>query len=466
VDLATIQKEIQNKKIFELRQIANQLGIKNVKSMTKQELTEAILKLAESELQQEQVQERQQPTPEPKVASPRVEEERSKTRPNEAGTATVTVAAPEHRGAGILYFPDEQQSYALLKNKFGPTGVDIYLSVSQARKFKLREGDFVEGIIRPPRDKEKYPALLRIEKVNGVPVEKIGDRVKFDELVPVFPYERFNLNLGPQEITNRMIDIFAPIGKGQRGLIVAPPKAGKTTIMKKIAQAITANHPEVHVIILLVDERPEEVTDMMRSVPAAEVVASTFDLPPENHVQVAHIILERAKRLVELGRDVVILLDGITRLTRAYNLVIPPSGRTLSGGLDPASIRGPKHFFGAARKVESGGSLTILATALVDTGSRMDEVIFEEFKGTGNMELILDRKLAERRLFPAIDIKRSGTRHEEKLYTPEELDAIWKLRRAISGQELENAVEEVIKFLARTKDNGEFLDQINRLQIL
>jgi len=235
---------------------------------------------------------------------------------------------------------------------------------------------------------------------------------------------------------------------------------------EKIAQAVTTNHPEVHVIILLVDERPEEVTDMIRSVPGAEVVASTFDLPPENHIQVAHIVLERAKRLVELGRDVVILLDGITRLTRAYNLVIPPSGRTLSGGLDPASIRGPKHFFGAARKVESGGSLTILATALVETGSRMDEVIFEEFKGTGNMELILDRKLAERRLFPAIDIKRSGTRHEEKLYTPEELEAIWKLRRAIAGQELENAVEEVIKFLARTKDNSEFLEQINRLQIL
>jgi len=302
--------------------------------------------------------------------------------------------------------------------------------------------------------------------VNGIPVEKIADRVKFDELVPVFPHERFNLYLGPQEITNRMIDLFAPIGKGQRGLIVAPPKAGKTTILKKIAQAVTTNHPEVHVIILLVDERPEEVTDMIRSVPGAEVVASTFDLPPENHIQVAHIVLERAKRLVELGRDVVILLDGITRLTRAYNLVIPPSGRTLSGGLDPASIRGPKHFFGAARKVESGGSLTILATALVETGSRMDEVIFEEFKGTGNMELILDRKLAERRLFPAIDIKRSGTRHEEKLYTPEELEAIWKLRRAIAGQELENAVEEVYKVLARTKDNSEFLEQINRLQIL
>ncbi|WP_107690098.1 transcription termination factor Rho [Coprothermobacter proteolyticus] len=461
MDLVTIQKEIQNKKIFELRQIANQLGVKNVKTMTKQELIDAILKLAEAELQGEQKPGETKPQ---SSAQPTEVKDKSTARAGEEESAPT--ATTEHRGSGILYFPDEQQGYALLKSKFGPTGVDIYLSISQARKFKLREGDYVEGIIRPPREKEKYPALLRIEKVNGIPVEKIADRVKFDELVPVFPHERFNLYLGPQEITNRMIDLFAPIGKGQRGLIVAPPKAGKTTILKKIAQAVTTNHPEVHVIILLVDERPEEVTDMIRSVPGAEVVASTFDLPPENHIQVAHIVLERAKRLVELGRDVVILLDGITRLTRAYNLVIPPSGRTLSGGLDPASIRGPKHFFGAARKVESGGSLTILATALVETGSRMDEVIFEEFKGTGNMELILDRKLAERRLFPAIDIKRSGTRHEEKLYTPEELEAIWKLRRAIAGQELENAVEEVIKFLARTKDNSEFLEQINRLQIL
>lgn len=461
MDLLTIQKEIQNKKIFELRQIANQLGVKNVKSMTKQELIDAILKLAEAEIQSKKDSEDAELHGSAEITEVK---EKDTTHVGQEESAPATTA--ERRGAGILYFPDEQQGYALLKSKFGPTGVDIYLSISQARKFKLREGDYVEGIIRPPREKEKYPALLRIEKVNGIPVDKIADRVKFDELVPVFPHERFNLYLGPQEITNRMIDLFAPIGKGQRGLIVAPPKAGKTTILKKIAQAITTNHPEVHVIILLVDERPEEVTDMIRSVPGAEVVASTFDLPPENHIQVAHIVLERAKRLVEIGRDVVILLDGITRLTRAYNLVIPPSGRTLSGGLDPASIRGPKHFFGAARKVESGGSLTILATALVETGSRMDEVIFEEFKGTGNMELILDRKLAERRLFPAIDIKRSGTRHEEKLYSPEELEAIWKLRRAIAGQELENAVEEVIKFLARTKDNTEFLEQINRLQIL
>ncbi|MGB4687758.1 MAG: Rho termination factor N-terminal domain-containing protein, partial [Coprothermobacter proteolyticus] len=262
MDLVTIQKEIQNKKIFELRQIANQLGVKNVKTMTKQELIDAILKLAEAELQGEQKPGETKPQ---SSAQPIEVKDKSTARAGEEESAPT--ATTEHRGSGILYFPDEQQGYALLKSKFGPTGVDIYLSISQARKFKLREGDYVEGIIRPPREKEKYPALLRIEKVNGIPVEKIADRVKFDELVPVFPHERFNLYLGPQEITNRMIDLFAPIGKGQRGLIVAPPKAGKTTILKKIAQAVTTNHPEVHVIILLVDERPEEVTDMIRSVP-------------------------------------------------------------------------------------------------------------------------------------------------------------------------------------------------------
>ncbi|NPV88735.1 transcription termination factor Rho [Coprothermobacteraceae bacterium] len=454
MDLQTIQKEIQNKKIFELRQIASKLGIKGVKELTKQELVQAILDLAESEETAKVA---------PDSPSPIAEHQESVSTQK---TESKPVGPGEQRGAGILYFPSEEQNYALLKTKFGPTGTDIYISISQVRKFGLREGDYVEGVTRPPREKEKYAALLRIERVNGLPVEKLSGRARFDELVPIFPHERFNLFIKPDDLTTRMVDLFAPIGKGQRGLIVAPPKAGKTTIMKKIAQAITMNHPEVHVIVLLVDERPEEVTDMMRSVPKAEVVSSTFDLPPENHVQVAHIVLERAKRLVETGRDVVILLDGITRLTRAYNLTIPPSGRTLSGGLDPASIRGPKHFFGAARKVEGGGSLTILATALVETGSRMDEVIFEEFKGTGNMELVLDRKLAERRLFPAIDIKRSGTRHEEKLFTAEELESIWKLRRALANLELENAVEEVIKYLSRTKDNKEFLDQIARLQIV
>ncbi|SHJ56682.1 transcription termination factor Rho [Desulfofundulus thermosubterraneus DSM 16057] len=337
-----------------------------------------------------------------------------------------------------------------------PSHDDIYVSSSQIRRFDLRTGDLVAGQVRGPKENERYYALLRVEQVNGVDPEKAAERLHFDGLTPLYPQQRIRLETQPDKIATRIIDLVAPIGKGQRGLIVAPPKAGKTMLLKEIANSITQNHPEVYLIVLLIDERPEEVTDIERSVDG-EVVSSTFDEPPENHVKVAEMVLERAKRLVEHKQDVVILLDSITRLARAHNLVIPPSGRTLSGGVDPAALHKPKRFFGAARNLEEGGSLTILATALIETGSRMDDVIFEEFKGTGNMELILDRRLAERRLFPAIDVQRSGTRKEELLLSRDELEWIWFFRKATVGMAPWEAMEMLVERMKKTKTNEELL---------
>ncbi len=324
-----------------------------------------------------------------------------------------------------------------------PSYDDIYVSQSQIRKFDLRSGDKVEGLSRKPKDNERYFALLRVEKVNGQPPESSPERLHYDGLTPIYPLERLDLETAAEDTSARIIDLIAPLGKGQRGLIVAPPKAGKTELIKKIANSIAANHPEVEILILLIDERPEEVTDIERSV-KAEVISSTFDEPPEKHIKVAELTLERAKRVVEHKKDVVILLDSITRLARAYNLVVPPSGRTLSGGVDPSALHKPKRFFGAARNIEEGGSLTILATALVETGSRMDDVIFEEFKGTGNMELILDRRLAERRIFPAIDIKRSGTRKEEMLLSEAEVAFVWQMRKALNMVDNAEATESLL----------------------
>jgi transcription termination factor Rho len=337
-----------------------------------------------------------------------------------------------------------------------PSHEDIYVSPSQIKRFDLRTGDQVAGQVRPPKDNERFYALLRVESVNGFSPEQTALRVGFEALTPIYPKDRFNLETKPEEYSTRIIDLISPLGMGQRGLIVAPPKAGKTILLQKIANAITQNHPEVELIVLLIDERPEEVTDMQRSV-NGEVVASTFDEPPENHVKVSEMVLERAKRLVEHKKDVVVLLDSITRLARAHNLVVPPSGRTLSGGVDPAALHKPKRFFGAARKIEEGGSLTILATALIETGSRMDEVIFEEFKGTGNMELVLDRKLSEKRIFPAIDIKRSGTRREELLMSKEELDAIWAFRRGFAQQNAAEVMEVLQDALKKTRSNRDLI---------
>ncbi|MGO2099963.1 transcription termination factor Rho [Vagococcus salmoninarum] len=333
---------------------------------------------------------------------------------------------------------------------------DIYISSSQIRRFGLRNGDKVGGKARPPKESERYYGLMHVETVNGKNPEEAKERPHFPGMTALYPDRQLNLATTKGRLTTRMIDIFSPVGFGQRGLIVAPPKAGKTTILKEIANGITENHPEVELIVLLIDERPEEVTDIERSV-KADVVSSTFDLQPQNHTRVAELVLERAMRLVEDKRDVVILMDSLTRLARAYNLVIPPSGRTLSGGIDPAAFYKPKRFFGAARNIEEGGSLTILATALVDTGSRMDDVIFEEFKGTGNMELHLSRELSERRIFPAIDVKKSGTRKEELLMTSSQLEDIWKLRRNMKGDSLEYT-EQLLNFLRRTDNNKQLFE--------
>jgi transcription termination factor Rho len=341
-----------------------------------------------------------------------------------------------------------------------PGDRDVYCSMSQIRKFDLRRGDKVTGQVRPPKEAEKYSALIKVDTVNSVPTDEARGRKHFRDLTPVYPDERFRLEHGKDAMTARIMDLVAPIGKGQRGLIVSPPKAGKTTVLKDIAAAITANNPEVYLMCLLVDERPEEVTDMERSI-HGEVVSSTFDMPAENHIAVAELVMERAKRLVESGFDVVILLDSITRLARAYNLATPASGRILSGGVDSTALYPPKRFFGAARNIEFGGSLTILATALVETGSKMDEVIFEEFKGTGNMELRLDRRMADRRIFPAIDVISSGTRKEELLLDPMEAPFVWGLRRILHGVDSpERSIEMLIKGLRQTESNQLFLTKM------
>jgi len=341
-----------------------------------------------------------------------------------------------------------------------PSTNDIYISPSQIKRFNLSNGDIVSGQVRYPKEGERYFALLKVEAVNHEDPEISKDRIDFENLTPLFPDKKFALETKPYELSTRVIDLFAPIGKGQRGLIVSPPKAGKTILLEKIANGITANHPETTLMILLIDERPEEVTGMRRSVHNAEVISSTFDQPINNHIKVAEIVLERAKRLVELKHDVVILLDSITRLARAYNLNIPTSGKTLSGGLDSTALYFPKRFFGAARNIEEGGSLTILATALVETGSRMDDVIFEEFKGTGNMELRLDREIADSRIFPAIDIKRSGTRREELLLDADSLSKAWLMRRALSNQSTIDAISLLLNKLKKTKSNIDFLNTI------
>ncbi len=365
-------------------------------------------------------------------------------------------------GEGILEILSEGFGFLRSPNyNYLPCPDDIYISPSQIRKFDLKTGDTVSGQIRPPKEGEKYFALLKVEAVNFENPEAAKEKVLFDNLTPIYPHERFMLETNPQEISMRVMDLLTPLGKGQRGLIVAQPYSGKTVLLQKIANSITTNHPDTILIVLLIDERPEEVTDMQRHV-KGEVISSTFDEPPERHVQVAEIVLEKAKRLVEHKRDVVVLLDSITRLARAYNSVVPHSGKVLSGGVDSNALQKPKRFFGAARAIEEGGSLTIIATALVDTGSRMDEVIFEEFKGTGNMELQLDRNLFQRRIYPAIDIKRSNTRHEELLLKQDVLQRAWILRKVLNELNNVEAMELLIEKLSKTKNNIEFLNSMNQ----
>ncbi len=360
------------------------------------------------------------------------------------------------------------EGYGFLRTTgYLPGDKDVYVSASQVRRFHLRKGDQVTGSVRSPKDSEKYQALLRIQQINEMAPENAQRRPRFGDLTPLYPQDRLPLENqdNPRGITARIIDLVAPIGKGQRGMIVSPPKAGKTTVLQEIANAVRKNNPEMHLIVLLVDERPEEVTDMQRNVTGADVIYSTFDRPSDDHLQVTELTLERAKRLVEMGRDVMIVLDGITRLSRAYNLATPASGRILSGGVDSTALYPPKRFFGAARNIEHGGSLTILATALIDTGSRMDEVIFEEFKGTGNWELRLDRRMSEKRIFPAIDIQASGTRKEELLLSPEELQLVWRLRRVLHALEGGGALELLIDKMKATRGNSEFLKEIAKVPV-
>jgi transcription termination factor Rho len=488
--------DLQQLKIQELRQIGSKIGIKNVLKLKKAELASRIfeilsfIKETHPDIYEEiaaQVQGnglKEETEQEEGLSSPSAEavqlNELTETKKkqtliasnDEEAKVSVAVATThpevsieqeeeEIRRGGILdILPD---GYGFLRVRgLLPSENDIYVSSSQIRRFGLRQGDEVYGVVRQPKDNEKYQAILRIESVNGVPAEKSRERSIFERLVPIFPNERLRLEYPGCDIAPRIIDLIAPIGKGQRGLIVSPPKAGKTTILKQIANSILHNNPECHMIVLLVDERPEEVTDWERSVAAAEVIASTFDQPAENHIKVAEMVLERAKRLVEVGKDVVILLDSITRLARAYNLSVPTSGRILSGGVDSTALYPPKRFFGAARNIENGGSLTILATALIDTGSKMDEVIYEEFKGTGNMELHLDRRLSDKRVFPAIDIEKSGTRKEELLFDPEELKMVWALRRALTQFEPLQATELLIDRMKKTRNNRELLELMQK----
>jgi transcription termination factor Rho len=364
-------------------------------------------------------------------------------------------------GSGVLeILPDGFGFLRAVDYNYLPSPDDIYISPSQIRRFNLKTGDTISGEVRPPKEGEKYFALLKVDTVNYEGPEQTRDKILFDNLTPLYPLEKLNLEHDPKNYSTRTLDLFAPIGKGQRGLIVSPPRAGKTVLLQDIAHSISANHPEVVLMVLLIDERPEEVTDMQRSV-AGEVIASTFDEPASCHVQVAEMVIEKAKRLVEHKKDVVILLDSITRLARAYNTVVPPSGKVLSGGVDSNALHKPKRFFGAARNIENGGSLTIISTALIDTGSRMDEVIFEEFKGTGNMELHLDRRIADRRVFPAFDLIRSGTRKEEMLIPKNNLNRVWILRRLLQEMNPVDAMEFIIGKIKKTETNQEFLDSMN-----
>lgn len=410
--------ELKSKKIAELNQIAKDLNITGYSELRKNEL---IFKILEAQTEKDGL----------------------------SFSRGVLEVLPD--GYGFLRSVD----YNYL-----PSPDDIYVSPSQIKKFGLRTGDTVSGQVRPPKEGERFFALLRVEAVNDESPETTRDRALFDNLTPLYPTQRVRLETSPGEYAMRVLDMLAPIGKGQRGIIVSPPKAGKTILLQKIANSITRNHPEIKLIVLLIDERPEEVTEMERMV-TAEVISSTFDEPPERHVQVADMVIEKAKRLVETRHDVVILLDSITRLARAHNTIVPHSGKILSGGVDANALHRPKRFFGAARNVEEGGSLTIIATALIETGSRMDEVIFEEFKGTGNSEVVLERKLADRRIFPAIDVNRSGTRREEILLEPDELQRVWILRKLLSEMDPEDAMEFLIEKMRGTKSNKEFMRVMN-----
>jgi transcription termination factor Rho len=486
--VATADKSVLEQKVLpELQEIASSLGVEGHQRMKKGELIEAIVarangdQAARSEARTDAgTGERERPSrPERTGGRPESDRERGPRgdgRPDRGDRRGRRGRGRDRERRGIPEPTEEElaeapvqtgildvlpEGYGFLRTAgYLPSQQDIYVSLSQIRRFALRKGDQVQGAVRRPKDNEKYLALLRIDTVNGVTPDEARQRREFEKLTPLFPEERFRLEHETTAVTERIIDLVAPIGKGQRGMVVSPPKAGKTTVLKQIANGIIQADPKTHVMVLLVDERPEEVTDWQRTVEAAEVVYSTFDKPADQHIQVTELVLERAKRLVESGQNVAILLDSITRLARAYNLAAPASGKILSGGVDSTALYPPKRFFGAARNIEEGGSLTIIASALVETGSRMDEVIFEEFKGTGNMELRLDRELSEKRIFPAINIEASGTRKEERLMPSEELALTWRLRRVLHALQGAAAIEMLIDKIRATKSNEQFLQEI------
>ncbi len=446
--------ELDSLSLADLKDLAKMKGISNISKLKKNELIEKILEISSKKQSESDL--------DATISEPQETDAKESSVTEEDNTYSVSTEGDEITEGVLELLPD---GYGFLRgDNYLPSQKDVYISPIQIRRFKLDTGDRIKGIKRIPKEGEKFPALIYVGEVNGETPDKAMKRKRFDDLIPIYPNEKLRLESNPKEYTMRLMDLLSPIGKGQRGMIVAPPKAGKTTILKKIANSITANNPEVELIVLLIDERPEEVTDMKRSI-KGEVIYSTFDEQPEHHVKVAEMVIERAKRLTEQNKDVVVLLDSITRLARAYNLVIPSSGKTLSGGFDPSALHKPKRFFGAARNTEDAGSLTVLASALVDTGSRMDEVIFEEFKGTGNMEVTLDRNLSEKRIFPAIDINKSGTRREDLLLTERERASIDLIRKKMSNLSTADMTERLLDQMAETENNEEFLKIMDDLLI-
>lgn len=459
-------EKLQALPVGELRKIAKENGIKSVTTLRKQQLIDMILEVTEKKEEKE--------THEKKIEreeTKKTEDENRKRhrRHHKEETGEHKDEVLQEQGltrTGILEVMPDGFGFIRCDN-YLPGDDDVYVAPSQIKRFRLKTGDFVTGRVREKRENEKFGALYYVDKVNDESLDKVLNRPNFEDLIPIFPNERLHLETDGHSTAMRIVDLVSPIGKGQRGMIVSPPKAGKTTLLKETAKAVLKNNPEMEMIILLIDERPEEVTDIKEAIRGdnVEVIYSTFDELPEHHKRVSEMVIERAKRLVEHGKDVIILLDSITRLARAYNMTVPPSGRTLSGGLDPAALHMPKRFFGAARNMREGGSLTILATALVNTGSKMDDVVYEEFKGTGNMELILDRKLSEKRIFPAIDITQSGTRREDLLLDSDELGASYIIRKEMNGMRKEDAVEQILNLFSRTKNNKEFIQQVSKIRV-
>ncbi len=461
-----MREKYESLSLVVLRDLAKSRGIKNVSSAKKADIIE--LMLAEDEREKAEKPEKAEKTEKSEKTEVREREKETKEKPEQKKQEDYSQNLDSGIAAnGILEVMPDGYGFIRCEN-YLPGENDVYVSPSQIRKFNLKTGDIISGNTRVKTQQEKFSALLYVSSVNGYHPSEAQKRKNFEDLTPIFPNQRIRLERPGSSVAMRIMDLVSPIGKGQRGMIVSQPKAGKTTLLKEVARAVTANNPEMHLIILLIDERPEEVTDIKEAIEGenVEVIYSTFDELPEHHKRVSEMVIERAKRLVEHKKDVMILLDSITRLARAYNLTVAPSGRTLSGGLDPAALHMPKRFFGAARNMREGGSLTILATALVETGSKMDDVVFEEFKGTGNMELVLDRKLSEKRVFPAIDIVKSGTRRDDLLLTPEEQEATNIMRKAINGMRTDEAVENILNMFARTRNNQEYIQVVKKNRIV